>query len=191
MNVQKDWPSLASSYGFKYLNKDQLPEGMFYAMAGWARGFPTIISRVTEGRQQAVVYLIRYASMLNPEQLKSRLPDSLRNKIVVAERSLTLRKPFSLREPAGTEIIDTYRQLSEAVQASAQPLNDLCELCQIHQGNFYVVGGIPSQLCGSCIGKIKAEQAESQRAYEELEAHPVRGTLWGIAAAVAGGVLKI
>jgi len=186
VNVQHGWIPLASSLGFKFLDRDHLPEGMDSAMAGWAQGFPTIISHVIEGNRQAIVYLIRYASLLDHEQLGSRLPASLKNRVSVAEKSLTLRN--AIYESTGTKVIDTYRQLNEAVRASAQPFSDLCELCKINPGEFHVVGGIPSQLCGRCVAEIKAKQAESQRAYEELEAHPVRGTLWGILAALAGGV---
>ena len=188
MSTQTAWTDLATSLELSHFGRDKLPEVFMQTIAGISRGFPVSIAQAIEQRRAGVIYLLRFPEGSDIAQIKANLPVEFQKKVSMDDGNLMLNQRYIISLPSNAEISETFLKLRDALASSVQPPSGVCERCSVNQGEFHLSNGYPMQLCATCVSAIQTEQRESMRAYEEMEVRPLQGTMWGVLAALIGGI---
>lgn len=139
--------------------------------------------------QSAVKLLLRYAKA-DSSQVKDGLK-AAKGKFgdfAVEETTATALRTYSLGKPDTQEFADTVTAMVSALKPLAQPLAGRCERCQRAEGQITLFNDIPGYHCASCQQQIRQELDSAGIAYDQLETNLPGGVLYGIGAAVVGGV---
>lgn len=139
--------------------------------------------------QSAVKLLLRYAKA-DGSQVKDGLK-AAKGKfgdLSADESTATALRTYSFGKPDSQEFADTVTAVVSALKPLAQPLAGRCERCQKTESQITLFNDIPGYFCAGCQQQIHQELDSAGIAYDQLETNLPQGVLYGIAAAVVGGI---
>lgn len=143
----------------------------------------------TPNGQSAVKLLLRYAKA-DSSQVKDGLKETKGKfgAFTVEETTATGMRVYSFGKPDPQEFADTLTAMVSALKPLAQPLAGRCEPCQRSESQITLSNGIPGYFCASCQQQVSQELDAAGIAYDQLETNLPQGALYGIGAALVGGV---
>ena len=143
----------------------------------------------TPNGQSAVKLLLRYAKA-DSSQVKDGLKEAKGKfgAFTVEETAATGVRVYSFGKPEPQEFADTLTAVVSALKPLAQPLAGRCERCQRTEGQITLSNNIPGYFCASCQQQVSQELDAAGIAYDQLETNLPQGALYGIGAAVVGGL---
>lgn len=143
----------------------------------------------TPNGQSAVKLLLRYAKA-DGSQVKDGLKEAKGKfgDLSADESTATALRIYSFGKPEPQEFADTVTAVVSALKPLAQPLAGRCERCQKTENQITLLNEVPGYFCASCQQQIHQELDSAGIAYDQLETNLPGGVLYGIGAAVLGGL---
>lgn len=94
----------------------------------------------------------------------------------------------STRRPKAENVAALASAFADVVRHVAPKFEGRCETCRGSQAEMLLADGVPSYYCASCLEKVQQDLNTAAMAYEALPTNFVKGTIYGVAAALAGSI---
>lgn len=187
----KEWlTQLSQLTGLSYYEQNKVFGDKAGALIGARDGYLiTVGLGATSNNQSAVKMLLRYGKSENLQ-----LEDALKaakgkfGELSVGETTAAAVRAYSFGKPEPQETADTLSGMLAALKASAPAIAGRCEHCQRAENQITLFNSVPSYVCSNCQQQIAQELNTAGAAYEQTETNIAQGALYGVGAALAGGL---
>ncbi len=191
MNSQKWLTQLSQLTQIPYYPSHPLFDDKAGALIGTRDGYLVSLGLgKTEGGKSAVKMLLRYGKAENPQ-----LEDALKaakgkfDDLKVDETAAAAARTYSFGKPEPQETADALTGMITALRSSAAPaIAGRCEHCQRSENQITLFDHVPAYVCSNCQQQIQHDLNAAGAAYEQMETNFPQGLLFGVGAAVAGGL---
>ena len=191
MNSQEWLTQLSQLTQIPYYPNHQLFDDKAGALIGVRDGYLVSLGLgKTQNGKSAVKLLLRYGKAENPQ-----LEDALKaakgkfGDLKVDAGAAAAARNYSFGKPEPQETADSLAGLLTALKTSAAPaIAGRCEHCQRSENQITLFDNVPAYVCSSCQQQIQHDLNTAGAAYEQLETNFPQGLLFGVGAAVAGGL---
>jgi len=142
-----------------------------------------------DGGHYAVKMLLRYAKAQDPQRIKQALdPVKGKFKLVTDETTASLVRTYSFGKPDAASVADQLRELLAALKTSAFAISGKCEDCGRAEPQIILLNNLPTHYCSSCQVQLNQKLDAAAIEYENLETNLPLGLLYGVGAALLGGI---
>ncbi len=191
MNSQEWLTQLSQLTQVPYYPNHALFEDKAGSLIGVRDGYLVALGLGKAGNgQSAVKLLLRYGKSENPQ-----LEDSLKaakgkfGELKADDSAASAARTYSFGKPEPQETADSLTSLLTALRSSAVPaLAGHCEHCQRSENQITLFDGVPAYVCSNCQQQIQGELSAAGAQYEQMETNYPQGLLYGVGAAIAGGL---
>lgn len=94
----------------------------------------------------------------------------------------------STRRPKAENVAALASAFTDVIRQVAPKFDGRCETCRGSQAEMLLADGVPSYYCAGCQEKVQQELNAAATAYDALPTTFVKGTIYGVAAALAGSI---